>query len=410
MYAQQEVFTVMPFEAKYEAVMGNNAQQVVVAVMPFGIKGNAATRSEADTATSHFSSELANARIFKLASRVDIDAAVKTEFARQMSNWSDKRKTAQLGKALNAQWLIKGTISKKGKKIELSVELFDLNTMKQQSGGTKYTANIDDMFDAITPLVKEISRKLDSASTTQNFVRIKGGTFTMGGPSSEVGRDSDETQHQVTVSGFYMSNYEVTQTEYEAVMGSNPSSFKGGNLPVENVSWYDAIEYCNKRSLKEGLKPAYKGTGDSITCDFKANGYRLPTEAEWEYACRAGTKGPFNTGTNITTSQANYNGDYPYNNNSNGEYRAKTTAVGSFAPNDWGLYDMHGNVREWCWDWFGDYSSGRQTNPSGAASGYNRVDRGGNWYTPARSLRSAFRSYYSPSYKYDGLGFRLARS
>jgi formylglycine-generating enzyme required for sulfatase activity len=258
-----------------------------------------------------------------------------------------------------------------------------------------------------------------------NFVRIESGTFIMGSPSNEPERYDREVQHRVTVNAFYIGKYQVTQGEYEAVMGTNPSNFKGSNLPVENVSWYDAVEYCNRLSQKEGLTPAYtidKGRSDPnntssddnvrwlVTWNQNANGYRLPTEAEWEYACRAGTTTPFNTGNNITTSNANYNGDYPYNNNAKGTYRQRTTTVGSFAPNPWGLYDMHGNVWEWCWDWYGDYSSGAQTDPRGAVSGASRVLRGGGWADYGRVLRSAFRwYYYSPSDRRGTLGFRLVR-
>jgi formylglycine-generating enzyme required for sulfatase activity len=245
------------------------------------------------------------------------------------------------------------------------------------------------------------------------FVCINGGTFTMGSPANEPEREDDEVQHQVTVRAFYMGKYEVTQKEYEEVMGTNPSDFKGPNLPVENVSWFDAVEYCNKRSQKEGLTPAYaiSGAGDNraVTWNRNANGYRLPTEAEWEYACRAGTTTPFSTGNNITTDQANYDGNYPYNNNAKGTFREKTTPVGSFAPNPWGLYDMHGNVWEWCWDWYGDYSSGAQTNPVGAASGSARVVRGGGWCYVAFGARSAFRNYSYPFERYYDYGFRLVR-
>ncbi|MDR3342860.1 MAG: SUMF1/EgtB/PvdO family nonheme iron enzyme [Treponema sp.] len=245
------------------------------------------------------------------------------------------------------------------------------------------------------------------------FVRINGGTFMMGSPASEAERHSSEVQHQVTVSGFFMGKYEVTQKEYQAVMGSNPSEFKGDNLPVEQVSWFDAVEYCNARSRKEGLTLAYtiSGSGDSrtVTWNRNATGYRLPTEAEWEYACRAGTTTPFSTGSNITTNQANYHGNYPYNGNATGTYREKTTAVGSFAANVWGLYDMHGNVWEWCWDWYGNYGSGSQTDPVGASSGTRRVGRGGCWGGDGLSLRSAWRSDGTPSARVSILGFRLAR-
>ncbi|MDR1126554.1 MAG: formylglycine-generating enzyme family protein [Treponema sp.] len=271
-----------------------------------------------------------------------------------------------------------------------------------------------------------------------NMVRIAGGTFTMGSPSSEVGRRDNETQHSVTISkSFYIGKYEVTQGEWVEVMGSNPSSFKGDNLPVERVSWYDAIEYCNKRSEKERRTPAYtidktrrdenntSGNDDEkwvVTWNRNANGYRLPTEAEWELACRAGTSTPFYTGDNITTNHANYDGRYPANNNAKGVYRGKTWAVGSGAPNPWGLYDMSGNLYEWCWDWYGSYGDGTQTDPAGAVRGSRRVLRDGSWYDVsnlvlpdgswydgAQDVRSAVRGGLIPSSKGSIIGFRLVR-
>jgi formylglycine-generating enzyme required for sulfatase activity len=247
-------------------------------------------------------------------------------------------------------------------------------------------------------------------SAPNNMVRIQGGTFTMGSPANEPGRRNNEgPQHQVTVSGFYMGKYEVTQKEYQEIMGTNPSNFKGDNLPVECVNWYDAIEYCNKRSQKEGLTPAYYTRYGSVTWDKRANGYRLPTEAEWEYACRAGTTTPFSTGNNITTSQANYDGNYPYNNNAKGEDRQKTTPVGSFTPNGWGLYDMHGNVWEWCWDCYGTYSGTAQTDPVGEADVVDRVLRGGSWFSGASYARSVCRYQGYPGYNLAYFGFRLVR-
>jgi formylglycine-generating enzyme required for sulfatase activity len=251
-----------------------------------------------------------------------------------------------------------------------------------------------------------------------NLVRIEGGTFTMGSPSNEQRRNNDEgPQHQVTLSSFYMGKYEVTQAEYEAIMGKNPSKFKGSNLPVELITWYDAIEYCNKLSEKEGLTPAYSGCRENTTCDWNANGYRLPTEAEWEYACRAGTTTPFNTGDNITADQANCNGKYTYpsNVNDNGLYRETTMPIGSFAPNSWGLYDMHGNVWEWCWDkYYGAYSSSPQTNPHedgyGGVLRLERVLRGGGWTTEGWNIRSAKRSNWIQYGMGDSVGFRIVRN
>ena len=271
-----------------------------------------------------------------------------------------------------------------------------------------------------------------------NFVQIKGGTFIMGSPANEADRGDDEVQHKVTVSSFKMSKYQVTQKEWSEVMGTTVrqqrdkanSSWdlygEGDNYPMYYVSWYEAIEYCNKRSIKEKLTPAYTIVKDRkdpnneseyddvkwiVTWNKKANGYRLPTEAEWEYACRAGTTTTFSTGNNITTEQANYNGKYPYNNNAKGIYRETTTPVGTFKPNPWGLYDMHGNVFEWCWDWYDEnyYSSSPSSNPDKAVSGYYRVLRGGSWDYNALGLRSAFRNGIGPGGWSNDFGFRLVR-
>jgi formylglycine-generating enzyme required for sulfatase activity/TolB-like protein len=265
----------------------------------------------------------------------------------------------------------------------------------------------------------------NTATMPANFIRIAGGLFMMGSPESEAERYHSEVQHQVTVSkAFYIGKFEVTQKEWVEVMGTNPSYFKGDSLPVENVSWYDAVEYCNARSVKEGLVPAYtidktrSDEGNSngsdalrwtVTWNRAANGYRLPTEAEWELSCRAGTSTPFYTGESIGTDQANYNGNYSYKGGAKGVYRRQTGEAGSFAPNPWGLYDMSGNVWEWCWDWYGSYAEGAQSDPAGAASGFYRVYRGGSWRTQAQNVRSAVRGSYTPSLRRYNLGFRVLR-
>ena len=176
-----------------------------------------------------------------------------------------------------------------------------------------------------------------------NMMRIEGGVFMMG---SESGDNEERPVHQVTVESFLMGRYEVTQAEWESVMGNNPSGFKGAELPVENVSWFDAVEYCNALSQKEGLTPCYSGSGNDITCNWDANGYRLPTEAEWEYAAKGGSRNPF---ANAYLGNNNPDAEAWYNRNSGG----KTQNVGTREPNNLGLCDMSGNVWEWCWDWYG---------------------------------------------------------
>ncbi|HIA46990.1 MAG TPA: formylglycine-generating enzyme family protein [Candidatus Hydrogenedentes bacterium] len=221
------------------------------------------------------------------------------------------------------------------------------------------------------------------------FVWIPKGSFTMGSPNSEDKRKDNERQHKVTLTnGFWLGKYEVTQAEWKSVMGNSPSSFSGSNNPVEQVSWDDIQGYLSK----------------------KGSEYRLPTEAEWEYACRAGTTTATHYGNSLSSSQANFYGNSPYGGASKGAYRKKTTSVGSFKPNAWGLYDMHGNVWEWCSDWYGDYSSGSVTGPTGASSGSSRVLRGGSWYNSGYDCRSANRSSSTPGYRYNYIGIRIART
>ena len=228
---------------------------------------------------------------------------------------------------------------------------------------------------------------------------IRGGEFFMGNSLTDEEEENEEIfenepMRLVTVRSFYIGKYEVTQREYEEVMGTNPSYFKGPRMPVESVSWFDAVEYCNKLSLKVGLTPAYTITGRAknriVTWNQDAEGYRLPTDAEWEYACRAGTTTPFNTGSKITRAMANYWGN-------------RTRTVGSYDPNNWGLYDMHGNVAEWCWDLFGDYDSEE-------SSEIHRVFRGGNWLNTTIRIRSGFRDHFYPNHRNIGVGFRIVRN
>lgn len=258
-------------------------------------------------------------------------------------------------------------------------------------------------------------------TNAQGMVKINGGTYLMGSPDSEEWRGDDETRHTVTVSDFYISPYEVSQAEYTSVMGNNPSHFKGDNLPVENITWYEALQYCNARSQLEGLTPVYTIDGENVTWNRQADGYRLPTEAEWEFACRAGTYTPFNTEKVPGADSCNFYGHYPYGIEDNyfdqenlqtkpGQYRQTTVAVNSFSPNKWGLYNMHGNVGEWCWDYYGEYSNENQTDPTGAISGTLRVNRGGGWNDFGKHTRSAYRSSMAAQSASFAVGLRLVRS
>ena len=264
---------------------------------------------------------------------------------------------------------------------------------------------------------------------TIEMVLISAGTFTMGESSAA---------HSVTLSkGFYMGQYEVTQEQYQAVMSGNvnglsasPSFFTSSpaseevqaKRPVEMVSWYDVLVFCNRLNMLAGLTPVYSIGGKTDPAEWcevptstehanyaawtaaamnqNASGYRLPTEAEWEYACRAETTTTYSFGDSI-------NGDYAwYSGNSN----FRTHEVGKKLQNAWGLYDMHGNVAEWCWDWYGNYASGAVADPTGPAAGAGHVTRGGSWNDLATQLRSAYRGVSTPDFRNSPIGFRLVRS
>ncbi len=234
-----------------------------------------------------------------------------------------------------------------------------------------------------------------------NMVFVEGSTYTMGDTWGD-GQSREKPIHQVTLSSFYISKYEVTQAQYQEDMGANPSSFSGDNKPVENVSWYDAVTFCNKLSEREGYTPAYTINGTNVSWDLGANGYRLPTEAEWEYAARGGSQsqGYKYSGSNTPDDVA------WYANNSD----SQTHNVGTKQANELGLYDMSGNVWEWCWDWYGSYSSNTQTDPTGPASGSVRVLRGGSWYSYGSNARVAYRYGNVPTVTYYSIGFRIVRA
>ena len=239
------------------------------------------------------------------------------------------------------------------------------------------------------------------------MVLVPAGEFLMGSAASaaEVARlsnmeeakaecfEHEHPQHRVTIrEPVWLGKHEVTQAQWEAVTGSNPSEFKGAKNPVERVSWNHIQQFLKKVNARR-----------------RGAQFRLPTEAQREYACRAGTQTPFHFGETISTSQVNYDGNYPYGGAAKDECRERTRPVATFPANAWGLHDMHGNVFEWCQDRYGPYEAGKQTDPTGPATGQSRVLRGGSWLSRASHCRSAYRFYGAPASRYGDIGFRVAR-
>jgi formylglycine-generating enzyme required for sulfatase activity len=247
-------------------------------------------------------------------------------------------------------------------------------------------------------------QKQDPASKTpvftnsidMRFVYIPSGRFQMGSQKTEEKRHPDETRHDVTLTrGFFMGITEVTQAQWQTVMGGNPSEFKtcGKDCPVESVSWHDAQAFIDRLNRLE-----------------KTDRYRLPTEAEWEYACRSGNTRPFSFGECLPTDRANFDGRQPFSDCPRGGYREMTVPVAGFPANPFGIHDMHGNVWEWCQDWYGRFSNEPATDPTGPASGKYRIVRGGSWFSVDHDCRSANRDRSAPHLTINTIGFRLVKA
>jgi formylglycine-generating enzyme required for sulfatase activity len=353
---------------------------------------------------------------YEVLSKDDVEVIAKRTTIRQSLGCDDTQCLIDIGRSLGTKFMVAGAISKFGDTYNVSLRLID--TMGKDAGVKKRInrsceCREDELINAVITVASLLMGKQASAqapiaskaqdrpekpftnSTGMKFVLIPRGSFMMGSPPDEPKRGSEEKQHKVTIGKpFYLQTTEVTQGQWRSVMGENPSFFKdcGDGCAVENVSWYDAQQFIRRLNDME-----------------RTDHYRLPTEAEWEYACRAGTTTPFYTGNCISTDQANYNGNYPMWDCPIGIARKGTVRVGSFPPNPWGLYDMHGNVWEWCQDWHEVYPSGQVTDPKGPASGEYRVLRGGSYNYPAKGLRSASRGHNPPEHSILGNGgFRVA--
>lgn len=283
---------------------------------------------------------------------------------------------------------------------EVKKTLSSDDVYKLQTGKYKLTVSAkgyeNQTYSIVIKTDKEFSKQIflnPIITVPSNFAFVRGGIFSMG---------NNNQKHDVKLTDYFIGVYEVTQTEWEAVMDNNPSGFIGENLPVENVSWYEAIEFCNKRSINENLTPCYKIDGSDISCNFKANGYRLPTEAEWEFAAKGGikTQNMKYSGNNFISFVAWYRA-----NSSN-----TTHPVGTRMPNELNIFDMSGNVWEWNWDFYGKFSAEEMNNPVGPKSGNIRLRRQGSWNNSEEYCEIGFRETASPNSKDNTIGFRYVRT
>ncbi|MDR1031047.1 MAG: SUMF1/EgtB/PvdO family nonheme iron enzyme [Treponema sp.] len=377
------------------------------------VNGQAVSADNARIVTGLIRSRIGASGAVTLVTREDFDT-ILAEHQFQMSDWSDPDKTARLGSAAGADYILTGEIDEMDGLYFVTARMIDLNTAEQMASSDVEFERLNQARSVMEEFTDRFLQALGykngtrSGSAVQtasppanaggdfslretirgidgNMARIPGGTYMMGSAAGQ-GNTNERPQHQVSLGDFRIGKYEVTQAEYEAVMGSNPSAFRGGGLPVETVSWLDAVEFCNRVSRAANVTPAYTISGANVTWNRGANGYRLPTEAEWEYACGEWIDGWLG-----------------------GNSGRMTHPVGQLAPNRYGLYDMTGNVQEWCWDWYGSYGRDAQSNPPGPGSGTTRVRRGHSFQNTGRLLVTN-RDYGVPREKNNTTGFRIARS
>lgn len=346
-----------------------------------------------------------NTQVFYLD---DVRAMLKAEGIDDLLNCFSDSCISRIGSFIGVDKVVIGRLGRLGKSFVFDLKMVDVlrdRTLNRASVSvtedlgkviTEIPAVVDNLVKIKEPTTaiqttSTIDMNKSSVATQENgnhMAHIKGGTFMMGSLPGSAGTYDELPQHKVEISDFYMDKFEVSRASFKKVMGYNPSTFKGCmECPVDNVTWDEAKEYCQK------------------------TGKRLPTEAEWEYACRAGTKTEFHFGNAVSSYDANFNGKIPYGGVSAGPYRKKILPSGSYKPNDWGLFDMHGNVSEWCNDWHSPtyYEESETNDPKGPEEGKFKVARGGNWKSEGRHLRSSNRNSYNPKIKINTLGFRCVK-
>lgn len=373
------------------------------------IQSSSVSKDNLDRVSDFIAQEVEKKSSTKVLFLEDIRAMLQSEGLETLLGCYTDSCISRIGNVLGIDAVIVGGIGQLGNNYLFTLKMIDVlrnNVTSRQS--VRVTGDMGRILDEIPTMVGKIVEKgamnppntgasQESAArpgdTTarapyrETLVWVKGGSFVMGSKSTE-GEADESPPHTVQIHGFYMDKYEVTRAEYERTMGTNPSTAKGcDECPVDNVSWNDAQEFCAKE------------------------GKRLPTEAEWEYACRAGTSGQFAFGNTLSSDQANFNGKFPYGGAPSGQYRERAVPVGSYKANAWNLYDMHGNVAEWCLDWYDPsyYGNSERNDPLGPKEGKLKVVRGGSWSQKAASLRSSRRAGYNPTMKLNTIGFRCVK-
>lgn len=387
-----------------------------VAILDFTAKGVAPILAEA--IVENLMTSIINTSDFEVIERNQLDKLMK-ELNLQNSDDFNDRLREDLGNLHGVKLVILGSVTKIGSMITINMRGVEVSTGLAKFAKNITTRNEDEIPGLIQNLAILVftndeglnkTKNVDDTSTTANtnktpivstdMIFVQGGDFIMGSTDKKV---SDERFHSVTVSSFWIGKYEVTQKEWKSLMGDNPSWHENDDKPVECVSWLDAVEYCNKKSEKDGLTKVYKIDDEDVKCDWTANGYRLPTEAEWEYAARGGVndrKYKFSGSDDVEEVAV-------YKSNSDD----KTSLVGSKKPNDLGIFDMTGNVREWCWDYYDrKYYQDNQKDPRGPSTGSKRIIRGGSYSNGKIATEVTYRDKRDEDYDEDDLGFRLVRN
>ena len=425
----------------------NNTINRTIMVMPiYNLKSNSEYDYLTDVIRDTIRAKLDQKNLFNFIDFSEIDQSIKKNKLKD-SDYIDAKKSTEIALSFGADVIVLTKYAIEGENILIISQAYDMLYQETSvvssvtgSTGIEIFNNIekltDDMADKMAGKFKKIERVvleklilkqygqqrlkafqdaqkneenktekkevLKDLAFNESLVLVKGGTFIMGNKDGGI---DEKNEHEVEISDFYISKYEVTQKEYKDITGKTPSFFsKSEGFPLHNIKWEDAIEFCNLKSEMDGLTPVYTIKVFSVTCNWNASGYRLPTEAEWEYAARGGalSKGYTYSGSNELNKVGNC---LPKN---NGLYMD----VGSLEPNELGIYDMTGNASEWCWDFYkmNYYKNSPKYDPKGPEKGDERVIRGGNKSTPAKLARVTFRSSNQPDKDDATIGFRLARN